>query len=142
MAADKIVSIPLGSSNIPCWGAEAAGTSSIKAIFSSPVSHHGSPSSLAHAMEASVATLAAIFHVEDPPPTAHSLHHLNMVPAPTCLQCHASLETIDHVFCTCSITQIVWNSFPTSIIKPTAYSSFSQWFWSPRSKSHRELAFW
>lgn len=49
--------------------------------------------------------------------------------SPQCSLCNHTPETPDHIFSTSSFTNLVWERFPTSIIRPSTSSSFHQWFW-------------
>lgn len=58
---------------------------------------------------------------------------------PLCILCRQHGETSDHLFISCPVEKGIWESFPTTVAKPTNFSNLSHWFWETNSSFHRGL---
>lgn len=48
--------------------------------------------------------------------------------SPLCPLCHASNETVDHMFYKCPFSTRVWDLFPSNIDNPTYHPTLTHWF--------------
>ena len=141
---DKITTIPLGGSNIRCWGSEPAGSCTIRALYRALEQPLMGPHFPWKRLWSRAIPSKILFFtwraLQSKLPTAKRLHLLNIYASLTCSLCHVEDKAVDHLLVSCPVTKFIWNLFPRTINRPKSSMTFSQRFWSNASKSSVKFA--